>query len=216
MDKADPIEVSLPNLRTLCTVTSCDLEANWLSRFNNLRKLGIQEVTQQIIRVLSDAPPISNNLENLRLVWSNDMTAHVQVNLNLSQYENLSMLRLYGPMKVLLELEKLPPNLTELIFRYTKLERDPMGVLRKLPKLKMLKFLYRSYMATSMVCSGGGADDFPQLEELYFEETDLLKLTVEDEAMPRLKKLVIRGGTTKLWVPDRIAIITSLGRLQEE
>ncbi|KAF5945758.1 hypothetical protein HYC85_015986 [Camellia sinensis] len=55
-------EVSLPNLQTLYVVPGPLLEAEWLHKCPNLRKLGISNPTKSIIKVLSEEAPVSNKL----------------------------------------------------------------------------------------------------------------------------------------------------------
>ena len=66
-----------------------------------------------------------------------------------------------------------------------------MLTLDKLPNLRVLKLMWRSYMGKKMTCSSGG---FSQLEYLKLDELLMLEeLKVEEGAMPTLKTLQIAG-----------------------
>ncbi|KAL3535643.1 hypothetical protein ACH5RR_004104 [Cinchona calisaya] len=199
-------EVSLPSLRILDVVNCRHLEPHWPHKFTNLRKLGIRYPSTKISEVLSDARPILFKLTNLRLKGSYPPTGK----LNLCRYENLLKLHLGIVIEKLPDVEEFPPNLTKLTLRSTELEDDPLNTLQRLPKLEILKLGYRSYTAREIVCSG--ADSFPQLQVLKLQQLyDLEYLHAEDEAMPKLKTIIIKD-CWKLKVSKRLLSRSTIER----
>ncbi|KAG1327178.1 disease resistance RPP8-like protein 3 [Cocos nucifera] len=81
-----------------------------------------------------------------------------------------------------------PPNLTKLILSVNWLKQDPMPVLEKLPKLRLLELRY-AYDGKSMSCSAGR---FPRLQRLILERLRKLEeWRVEVGAMPSLTHLTM-------------------------
>ncbi|KAI8022142.1 Disease resistance protein RPP13 [Camellia lanceoleosa] len=201
-------EVSLPNLQTLYVVPGRLLEAEWLHKCPNLRKLGISNPTKSIIKVLSEEAPVSNKLEILRLSVNHryENEEATLTKLDLSRYESLRKLHLQIPMGKFSELGKLPLNLIKLTLVNAYLVEDPMVTLKELPKLNILKLGSFSYIGKKMVCSGG-PDKFPQLEVLEIDLQMLNQLVVEEDGMPRLKKLSYKHCNAELMIPERIKSI---------
>ncbi|CAL5400297.1 unnamed protein product [Camellia sinensis] len=86
-----------------------------------------------------------------------------------------------------------------------------MKTLKKLPKLKILKLYYGSYVGSKMVCSRAPGCNFPQLEVLkigYLEKLE--ELIVEEGGMPRLKELGIFRCNPITTVPNRIKNIMEI------
>ncbi|XP_052200504.1 toMV resistant protein Tm-2 netted virescent-like [Diospyros lotus] len=194
-------EVSLPNLQTLFGLPVRDFEANWLHKLDSLRRLEIHLITKRIIGVLSSANSLSQKLEELRIISSDDMKSA----LDLSRYVSLRKLYMHGSGIVdFARHDKLPICLTELILHGTRLEMDPMVILKKLPRLKILVLEFDSYLGKKkMVCSGE-ADSFPQLEVLRIFANSLEEFVAEEGAMPKLKHLTLSHSIPTVKVPDRI------------
>ncbi|KAI8022763.1 Disease resistance protein RPP13 [Camellia lanceoleosa] len=201
-------EVSLPNLQTLYVVPGRLLEAEWLHKCPNLRKLGISNPPKSIIKVLSEEAPVSNKLEILRLSVNHryENEEATLTKLDLSRYESLRKLHLQIPMGKFLELGKLPLNLIKLTLVNAYLVEDPLVTLKELPKLNILKLGSLSYTGKKMVCLGG-PDKFPQLEVLEIDLYTLDQLVVEEDGMPRLKKLSYKHCNAELMIPERIKSI---------
>ncbi|XP_073107013.1 putative disease resistance RPP13-like protein 3 isoform X2 [Elaeis guineensis] len=70
---------------------------------------------------------------------------------------------------------RFPPKLTKLVLTNSKLEQDPMPVLKNLPNLKLLALKLDAYVGEKMSCS---ADGFPLLQHLIL--TSLTNLEVGD------------------------------------
>ncbi|KAI8022766.1 putative disease resistance protein [Camellia lanceoleosa] len=207
-------ETCLPNLQTLYGLTEevgCDF--SFLPRLVNLRKLGVNNSSTRVIEILSDPRLVLTKLEKLSLL-SGLISGEKLGTWNLSRYENLLSLKLeyigWWNSK-LPQHDTLPPNLTKLTLSYNYLEDDPMETLKKLPKLRILKLYYKSYMGSKMVCPGAPGCNFPQLEVLKIELLEKLEeLIVEEGGMPRLKELGFFLCNPITTVPDRIKNIMKI------
>ncbi|KAL7169642.1 hypothetical protein ACSBR2_034644 [Camellia fascicularis] len=205
-------EICLPNLQTLYGLK----EKMWgdfrfLHKLVNLRKLGVDYSSERIIEILSDPKLVLTKLEKLFL---SDISGEILRTCNLSRYENLLSLklkRIWWRNSELPRHDKLPPNLTKLTLFCNYLKEDPMETLKKLPKLTILKFYYKSYVGSKMVCPGAPGSNFPQLEVLKIDYLETLEeLIVEEGGMPRLKELGIFRCNPMTTVPDRIKNITEI------
>ncbi|GFY96339.1 hypothetical protein Acr_11g0006450 [Actinidia rufa] len=192
--KVQQIDVSLPNLQSLHLKPIFSTGYMGGLRFNNLtslRKLAIKTDRSNMYISILNLSPL--NLSPL----------------NLPRCENLRKLSLGVYMENLPDLDKLPPNLTKLILKFTELVESPLETLKKLPKLKILKLGELSYKGRQIICSGG-PDNFPQLETLEIHDlTWLEELIAEEGAMPRLKKLSIVRCSGLTVIPDRFRNITT-------
>ncbi|KAA8534987.1 hypothetical protein F0562_029990 [Nyssa sinensis] len=186
----------------------------WLHKFTNLRKLRIrahEDIADQVTKVLSNATPVSQKLENLRFKWNVFSRKTLAVNLNLSRYLHVCKLQLIGRIMNLPKPDELPPNLTKLTLRHINLEEDPFETLRKLPKLRILKLSTIGDMRMMVCCGGSSADNFPQLQVLEIEYLyHLEELIVEEGGMPRLNKLSIRNCPKLRPLSDNLKNITML------
>ncbi|KAA8529849.1 hypothetical protein F0562_034382 [Nyssa sinensis] len=181
-------ETCLPNPQTLLHMHGFNLKFHWLRKFTNLRKLGINFSTERIFEVLSGANPAAYKLEYLQLFWL--INFFETTKLNLFHYQNLFKLKLSGGIKQFPGLDKLPTNLTKLTLVQSELKEDAIEILKKLPKLKVLKLGSWSYKEREIVCFG--AENFPHLEVLKLQYLyKLEKLLVEEGGMPKLNKLQI-------------------------
>nr|POE48548.1 disease resistance protein rpm1 [Quercus suber] len=145
-----------------------------LDRCTSLRKLGL---TCHSESALKTAKCISRlvNLHTLKLT-----SMHL-----LSQPSNFVL----SPIE---DHQSLPRNLKILTLLSSGLTEDPMPVLGKLPKLRVLNLLARSYLGQEMVCHAD--QNFPELRVLKLWVLEKLELlTVENGAMPQLQELKIRG-----------------------
>ena len=105
-----------------------------------------------------------------------------------SHHKCLYKLHLVGTIpKLPVETTLYPPNLMQLKLLDTKMEKDPMPILGRLPNLRILTLLEESYVGTEMNCPHGG---FLQLEFLQMQYLGRLEdLSVGKGAMPNLKTL---------------------------
>ena len=164
-----------------------------LDRFFNLRKLGLtflllpsqQEAVVGWISKLKD-------LQSLRLKSINGENQPGVIELkSLTSHTNLSCLYLVGSLKNPSMVSLFPDSLIELTLSGSELEEDPMQKLDKLPNLKVLRLLAKSYTGKKMVCSSGG---FPQLQVLKLWKLEQLEeWNVDEGAMEALWDIDIRS-----------------------
>ena len=164
-----------------------------LDRFFNLRKLGLtflllpsqQEAVVGWISKLKD-------LQSLRLRSINGENQPGVIELkSLTSHTNLSCLYLLGSLKNPSMVSLFPDSLIELTLSGSELEEDPMQKLDKLPNLKVLRLLAKSYTGKKMVCSSGG---FPQLQVLKLWKLEQLEeWNVDEGAMEALWDIDIRS-----------------------
>ncbi|KAG2725846.1 hypothetical protein I3760_01G085400 [Carya illinoinensis] len=121
-------------------------------------------------------------------------------------------IRLEGKIEKLPEHDKISQNLVQLKLYKTFLEEDPMSILEKRPKLKILHLGFAAYIGKKMICSVGG---FPQLESLIlFGLEDLEEWEVEKGSMPKLYHLEIEFCRTLRMVPDGLQFVGNLQKLE--
>ncbi|XP_058112984.1 putative disease resistance protein At1g50180 [Magnolia sinica] len=196
----------LSNLQTLEVVEAGSWIEERLERMTNLRELGIMgdfKIT------LSHSLCKLNHLRSLWLEvsWGCNSILPLASFLNHQHLYNMS---LSGTLEKLPSLHEFPPNLTQLNLERSQLERDPMGVLEKLPYLRMLT-LCNVGCYKEMVCSVGG---FRQLEHLWILNLDELEeWRVEEGAMPNLRFLEILKCRRLKMVPDGLGHVTTLREL---
>ncbi|GFS41254.1 hypothetical protein Acr_00g0073310 [Actinidia rufa] len=206
-------DVASINLQTLYCLMIENFPDNYsFPKFTNLKKLGFSFGIGSNLsdaKVLLDLIILPQKLEILRLHFLFTHAFNI-MDLNLPRFENLFRLHLEGPVTELPEYDDLPQNLTKLTLIYTFLKADPMDTLKKLPKLKILKFGDYSYMGEKMmVCSRGGTNNFPQLQVLDISGLHRLEeLVVEEEGMPHLAKLRMKYRNLAMRIPRRIHDLT--------
>ncbi|KAJ3678663.1 hypothetical protein LUZ60_002466 [Juncus effusus] len=100
---------------------------------------------------------------------------------------------------VTLNANMFPPHLTKLQLLRSGIDQDPMPILEKLQCLKVLTLWFSVYTGKQMICSRGG---FPQLQKLDCYLDELEEWKIEEEAMPMLNHLIIRGCRRLKMVPD--------------
>ena len=100
---------------------------------------------------------------------------------------HLSKLDIKGYMQKFPKIHEFSQSLTQLTLEASRLDRDPMVVLEKLPKLLTLRLRAKSYLGKEMHVFANG---FPQLKVLQlFELRELNKLNIEKGSMPWLMQL---------------------------
>ncbi|KAL9246023.1 hypothetical protein vseg_019607 [Gypsophila vaccaria] len=135
----------------------------------------------------------------------------------LASKQNLKKLRLIGkaPDKSFSQGCQFPSNLGKLELYYTQLEKpETMTHLGKLVGLKVLRLSKDSYIGSEWRCD---TEAFPVLEELKL--TNLQKLEewkIEKGALQRLKKLSIISCNKLKRIPEGLALVQSLEKLDIE
>ncbi|XP_061998618.1 probable disease resistance protein RF45 [Rosa rugosa] len=206
----------LTQLQTLKGVSS-GRWARGLVRMSYMRRLGIRLESRSSPEKLN----IFNSVTTLRNLQS------LSLKMQYAPYEiaepfppleqlsgcvNLQKLHLIGEIKKLPGADEFPPNLGKLVLEYSKLQKDSIATLEKLPKLKMLNLDDRSYVSCELVCSPEG---FPQLEVLHLKSLRSLKeWTVEQGAMMNLKHLMVHDCKELKQVSDGLKSLITLQDLE--
>ncbi|XP_074357729.1 putative disease resistance protein At1g50180 [Apium graveolens] len=100
--------------------------------------------------------------------------------------------------------------ITKLKLSWSRLEKDPMPVLEKIPTLRDLD-LHRAYNGSEMVCSAMG---FPKLTRLQLVSLpNLVKWKMEEGSMPVLSVLKISGCCQLEELPQGLVFLNSLQKL---
>ncbi|XP_057468489.1 toMV susceptible protein tm-2-like [Actinidia eriantha] len=208
-------ETASVNIQTLYGLMVTYIPDNYsFPKFINLKKLGFTFGNSSHLskaKMLLDSIIVPHKLEILRLDYQPQFfKPHNIVDLNLNRFENLFRLHLSGHVTEFPEYDKMPQNLTKLTLVKTFLKADPMETLKKLPKLKILKFGIYSYSGEKiLVCSGGGPNNFSQLQVLDITGLyNIKELLVEEEGLPQLTKLRIMNCNLAMRIPSRIHDIT--------
>ncbi|KAF7843594.1 uncharacterized protein G2W53_000499 [Senna tora] len=202
---------SMHNLQTLWGVF---LDENsplkdTIDQLNNLRKLKLAfQLSEQDQKELAKRIQKLQHLQSLRLSSIDVMGRPQELHLeDYSGLEKLSDMYLYGRLKNVPVLEKLPLHLTHLTLSASGLSYDPMPYLEELQDLRSLSLFSDSCTEERMVCS---ANKFPKLLVLkLWKLKGLMEWTIEEDAMKNLKELEIRYCPS-LQVPNGIRHLKSL------
>ncbi|KAM6578948.1 hypothetical protein CsatB_030785 [Cannabis sativa] len=199
------------NLQTLVSIRTNDLVGSDLLQLKSLKKLEIC-VNGNFETFLHIPQSFTfSRLFSLKVESSNRYTAIDIVPLILS-CPHIYKLRLYSAILRLPQVNLFSPNLIKLQLKFLRLEDDPMLILGKLPKLRVLVIGYDSFMGEEMVCSRGG---FPRLESLELSVLHNLKeWKVEESALATLADLRIHGCRGLRSVPDGIRNIVTLNEIK--
>ncbi|KAL5566431.1 hypothetical protein UlMin_029595 [Ulmus minor] len=197
------LRLRLGNLRSLETLVNFDTrycEVDDLSQLTKLTKLSINT-----FQALGEINPASN-LQSL-FVDTSTNNSFPNIVPFLSSYPQIQKLRLHG--KLVNSLENIFfTNLVKLTMRRNFLEVDPMPILAKLSKLRILALNYNSYYGKKMVCC---KDGFPQLESLSIKELrNLEEWRVEEGALSKLCHLEMFLCSKLISYPDGLRNITTL------
>ncbi|KAK8671803.1 hypothetical protein V6N13_038388 [Hibiscus sabdariffa] len=193
------------------------IENNAVAGLSNLESLGL------VFKRAEDVKPILLSLRELQRLASLSMgfdeySIPSYRDLEpLSQCERLSELRLKGRIKEDPKgshhvLKFLPPGIVKLTLRGCSMKQDPMGVVEKLPCLRVLILEYKAYEGSKMICSANG---FPQLHSLQLEDlAELEEWEIEEGAMPHLQSLCLWRISKLKMIPQGLRYITTLQQLE--
>ena len=170
-----------------------------LDRLVNVRKLGLacRLMPSQQHTMLSQLEAVAKwvlklkHLHTLRLKSGDEENQPWDLDLRpLSGHVNLSSIYLLGRLKNPSIVSEFPRSLSDLTLSGSGLMEDPMLKLDKLPNLKILRLLAKSYTGKLMLCPSGG---FPQLRVLKIWKLEQLEeWNVEEGALQALRDLEIR------------------------
>ncbi|KAF3666911.1 putative chaperone protein dnaJ 20, chloroplastic-like [Capsicum annuum] len=194
------------NLHTLMWMHDKFFQPILFHQLINLRKLGIIRVSNSTISILSDpSTMLPNTLEVLKL----QLTRHSTDQINLSSYQNIVKLHLCGIQITTTNHVAFPPNLVKLTLVRHHVNGPLLTVLKKLPKLRILKMVHCEYNENKMDLSCDvNCDSFPQLEVLHIQGNKGLSEVIcrDDVSMPKLKKVVVTGFYSSVSLPERLKI----------
>ncbi|XP_034680702.1 probable disease resistance protein RF9 [Vitis riparia] len=182
-----------------------------LDRLVNARKLGLacRLMPSQQQTMLSQLEAVANwvlklkHLHTLRLKSDDESNQPWDLDLKpLSGHVNLSSIYLLGRLKNPSIVSEFPRNLSDLTLSGSGLMEDPMLKLDKLPNLKILRLLAKSYTGKLMLCPSGG---FPQLRVLKLWKLEQLEeWNVEEGALQALRDLEIRSCIRLKMLPKEL------------
>ncbi|KAH7674258.1 CPI-17 protein [Dioscorea alata] len=210
--KGLPSTDSLPNIQTLSNVKAGTWLQNGLQKMMSLSKLGVHHVTDTYKEALLDCLGKLDNLKKLAWKAEEDSTIPSLI-LSTSQHKNnLQVLYLRGRLEGLPDGICMPVSLTKLTLESTRLQEDPLVMLGKLDNLQVLRLRNNAFVGEKMVCLVKG---FPELQVL---ELNFLRRwkewRIEDEAMPKLRKLEIEACNFLMMLPQGLQRVTSLQELK--
>ncbi|XP_039130862.1 probable disease resistance protein RF45 [Dioscorea cayenensis subsp. rotundata] len=210
--KGQPSADSLSNLQTLSGIKAGKWLFKGLEKMTNLRKLNICRIHSSYGKALSDSLGKLNNLIELDLIAGLIHEIPTSI-LTASHHKHLRVLHLNAKLERFPEvsIECLLTNLIKLTLESSSLKEDPLVTLGELDNLQVLELRYNAFVGKEMVCLEKG---FPQLKELVFNHLySLEEWKIEDEAMPKLRKLVIDNCSKLVMLPYGLRGITSLQEL---
>ncbi|XP_034681422.1 disease resistance protein RPP13-like isoform X1 [Vitis riparia] len=186
-----PLQIdTLQNLQILSGITFNQWIKNDSSNLTCLEKLKLEGRCEVEGHVFSNSIAKLLSLKSLYLKASDESNIP---SLAMNSCLHLSKLDIKGCMQKLPEIVEFSPNLTQLTLEASRLDRDAMLVLEKLPKLLTLRLRAKSYLGKEMHVSANG---FPQLKVLQlFKLRELNKLNIEKGAMPWLMQLQFYSKT---------------------
>ncbi|CAJ2629356.1 unnamed protein product [Trifolium pratense] len=193
-----------------------------LDRLVNITKLGLacqsmslnQEAMIAQLEAVADWITTLEYLQSLRLK-SRDEEGQPWI-LHLKSFEknvNLTDMYLLGSLSSSsLPLSQFPLSLIDLTLSHSKLQDDPMKLLKDFPNLRTLCLLAESYMGTTMVCE---SQSFPRLQLLKLWVLEQLEeWTLEPGALPCLRQLEIRSCPRLILLPDGLKHVNTLLELK--
>ncbi|EOA33512.1 hypothetical protein CARUB_v10019807mg [Capsella rubella] len=189
----------LIHLRYLSLEENCSLED--LCGMTMLRILQIRLTGESSLVTLSASIGGARHLETLDIRLSGAAKGTKEWR-SLFEFLNLQQLNLVINIPLLSDELQFPSSLTTLFLEGCRLEEDPMPILEKFGKLKIVRLHGNSFCVRRMVCSRGG---FPQLQSLHFFELDEWEeWIVEEGSMPLLNSLEIWFCKKLKEIPDDV------------
>ena len=194
-DKQEANDKTMQNLQTLCYVLA-DPQLGFLLNngcFPNLRKLGLtfeEDWSYSVAEQLRSLHCLSK-LHALKLQFLRRKTN--------------------GSLCSVLSLDAIafPSNLTKITLKlFDDLDNNNMNALGRITNLRILKFEHGGQWYLYF----GAAGNFPQLQVLHMRYMRVSGVILEEGALPRLRRMVIRGCPHLMEVPERLL---SLGNLRK-
>ncbi|XP_027364639.1 probable disease resistance protein RF9 [Abrus precatorius] len=192
-----------------------------LDKLIGVRKLGLacqqmspdQKKMESQLEAVADWIMKLEHLHSLRLKSRDEEGRPWNLHLkSLQNHVNLTDMYLLGILSCSSILSQFPPSLVELNLSHSKLEEDPMQILKDLPNLRSLSLLAESYLGRLMVCN---SQSFLQLHVLKLWKLEQLEeWKIEQQALPSLRQLEIRSCRRMKTLPDGLKHVNSLLELK--
>jgi hypothetical protein len=213
LDMENRNNISLTELQTLwgLFVDNKSPVENGLDRSINLRKLGLTFHLDSVDKLNAWIARLEG-LESLRLRSKDEDGRPSKLELKpLSSLKNLTNLYLLGNLPEL-HSEYFPHSIKVLTLSVSKLEKDPMPILARLPNLSVLQLLADSYNGKEMVYPSGGFQSLKSLKLWMLKELETW--TVEEGVMQNLEELEIRCCHKLKEIPNKLLInLNSIGKI---
>ncbi|KAI3921514.1 hypothetical protein MKW98_013448 [Papaver atlanticum] len=201
----------LANLQLLVIQAGDWIDSGGLKRLNSLRKLRIENCLSSHSVEISKAIANFTNLESLVLTSKNSSTPLPLAPIQFSSHKSLLRLHLKGNILGWTGSISFPTMLCKLRLEWSRIEKDPMPILEKLPSLTFLHLGLYAYEGKRMVCSGGG---FARLQTLEIVSSENLEeWIIEDKALKSLASLEICNCQNLEMIPDGLQQLTTLKNL---
>ncbi|KAK2653913.1 hypothetical protein Ddye_013769 [Dipteronia dyeriana] len=203
---------NLENLQTLSWIHIDNWKVKKSGNLANLRKLGVAVYSGSDLKRFFNSIAELERLVSLQLVPV-DTDIHLLPSLSgIYLLSSVTKLSLGGRIRMLPPSHEFPPNIAQLTLHRSFLCVNPMGVLKQLPKLSILRLRKQSYTENQMTIYAGG---FPLLSFIELEGLEGLEnLTIQDGAMPRLRQFRISSCRGIEYLPAGIMSATTLQELE--
>ncbi|KAK7407108.1 hypothetical protein VNO78_08751 [Psophocarpus tetragonolobus] len=200
----------LQSLQKLCFIEADQALMVELGKLTQLRRLGIRKMRQQDGAALCSSIEKMINLRSLSITAIEDDEI-IDIH-NISRPPRyLQQLYLSGRLDNFPHWINSLKNLVRVGLKWSRLEEDPLVHLQDLPNLRHLEFL-QVYVGKTLHFKAKG---FPSLKVLGLDDLEGLKcMTVEEGAMPGLKKLIIQRCDLLKQVPLGIEHLTKLKSIE--
>ncbi|KOM30184.1 hypothetical protein LR48_Vigan983s000200 [Vigna angularis] len=198
------------SLQKLCFIEADQALMVELGKLTQLRRLGIRKMKQQ------DGAALSLSIEkmiNLRSLSITAIEKHEIIDIHniFRPPPYLHQLYLSGRLDIFPHWISSMKNLVRVFLKWSRLTEDPLVHLQDLPNLRHLEFL-QVYVGETLNFKDKG---FPSLKVLGLDDLDELKsMTVEEGAMPGLKKLIIQRCGSLKQLPFGIEHLTKLKSIE--
>ncbi|KAK8662485.1 hypothetical protein V6N13_092058 [Hibiscus sabdariffa] len=192
------------------------IENDAVGGLSNLESLGLVFYRAEDVKPILMSLRELQRLASLSMVFKGESIPSYGDMEPLSQCEGLSKLRLEGRVKEDPQgshhvLKCFPPGIVKLTLSCCRMKQDPMGVVEKLPCLRVLILQDVAYEGSKMICSANG---FPQLHSLQMcDLTKLEEWEIEEGAMPHLQSLCLWRISKLKMIPEGLRYITTLQQL---
>ncbi|CAL5038977.1 unnamed protein product [Urochloa decumbens] len=182
---------ALNNMQTLTGLVCCDPWGNNMSPLNNmvfLRNLEISGLNENHWKGLADAFKKLESLLYLHLAGKG-IPSELFTKFNLRR---LQILELFGEVDTSsdkVEEQYTLPNLTRIVLKKTKVDKNFMDKIGELPSLTELVLSDESYVGEKLVFSDSGFNHITNLVMTHLPE--LLQWEIRPHSIPRIKKITV-------------------------